>query len=99
TADRQQLRHLLGDPEPAVSFERVGGPERVALLLFAPVAIERDRGVDQFSDRNSGAPIREGGFQVREDLPRLVAMLSARDPQIRLRMLGGIDRLLLSPSL
>src|SRR5262249_24084168 len=52
--DREELGHLLRDPEAAVGLERVGGPERGALLFVAAVPVERDGGVDELADGDAG---------------------------------------------
>ena len=78
--DREQLGHLLGDPDAlGVAVERLGGPQRGALLLLAAVAVERERGVDQLADRDQRAAVFELGPRIDEELPGLVAMCADRD--------------------
>ena len=78
--NREELGHLFGDPEAAVGLEGVGGPERRALLLFAPIAVEGDGGVDQLADGDAGASVVEGrASESATIIPGLVAMDAAGD--------------------
>ena len=79
--DRQQLGHLLGHPEAAVGLEGAGGPEGGALLFVAPIAVEGDGGLGQLADGDGVAAVGEGGFDVGDDLPRLVAVGAADDAE------------------
>ena len=97
--DRQQLGHLLGDPEPAVGFERVGRPQSGALLLFAAVAIQSDGGLDQLAHRDGGAPVAEAGFRLDDDLPVGIAMCAAGDDESIAGIVGrGHGGLLVPPA-
>ena len=49
---------------PRVAVERLGGPQRGALLLLAAVAVERHRGVDQLADGDDGAAVVELGARI-----------------------------------
>ena len=95
--NRQQLRHLLGDPEPAVGLEGVGRPERGALLLLAAVAVDGDGGVDQLADRDAGAAVVEGRAELGDDLPGLVAVHAAGDAEPVAGLRRGGDGLRLGP--
>ena len=58
--DVEDLGHLLGGPDAlGVAVERLGGPERGALLLVAAVAVEREGGGDQLADGDEGAAVVE----------------------------------------
>ena len=96
--DREQLGHLLGDPEAAVGLEGVGRPERGALLLFAPVAVDGDGGVDELADGDAGAAVVEGGPELGDDLPGFVAMGAAGDVQPVAGLRGRLDGLRLGPA-
>ena len=77
----EQLGHLLGHPQAAVGLERVGRPQRGALLLLAAVAVEGDGGVDQLADGDAGAAVVEGGRSSAMISQRFVAMDAADDVQ------------------
>ena len=96
--DREDLGHLLGDPEPAVGLERVGGPQRGALLLLAPIPVDRDGRVDELADGHARAPVVECRAQLGDDLPGLVAVDAAGDAQPFAGLLRGLDRLGLGPA-
>ena len=75
----EQLGHLLGDPEPAVGLEGVGGPQRRALLLLAAVAVESEPHANQLPDRNKRTAMFEFRFRINDQLPRFVAMFPESD--------------------
>ena len=77
--EREELGGLLGDPEAlGVALERLGGPQRGALLLVAAVAVEGEGGGDQLADGDERAAMIELGSRPREQFPGLVAMLAER---------------------
>ncbi len=78
--DGQELGGLLGGPDDAgVGVERLGGPEGGALLFVAAVAIERQRGGDEFSNGDEGAALVEVGLWVDGERPGLVVVVAEGD--------------------
>ena len=68
--DAQDLGHLLGDPDAfGVAVERVGRPQRGALLLVAAVAVEREGRADQLADGDQRAAMFELGPRIDEEQP------------------------------
>ena len=85
--DAQDLGHLGRGPDAfGVAVERLGGPERGALLFLAAVAVEREGGANQLADRDRAcsdvrarAGHRRGGARARRDV------IADRDQLVRLR--------------
>ena len=87
---RRGARDLLGRPDALrVAVERLGRPERGALLLVAAVAIEGESGGNQLADRGQRAAMFESGFGIGEELPGLVAMFAKRQDLVGS---GGAER-------
>jgi hypothetical protein len=96
--DGEDLGCLLGGPDGlGLAVDGVGGPERGALLLVAPVAVERDGGGQQLADGGQGAAVVEGGPGTDEQVPVFVAVQSD-GLQVGLRRTGGGQRLVGRPA-
>ncbi len=91
--DAEHFGHLLGRPDAfGVALERFGRPQRRALLLVAPVAIERQRRGNQLADGDERAAVLELRLGVDDQLPGLVAMLPERDHLARGRLARAGER-------
>ena len=99
----QDFDHLFGGPDAlGIAVERIGRPQRRALLLVAPVALEREREREQLPDRGKGAEAFEVAPRLNREEPGLVAPVPERQvldavgrPRRRGRRLSGApgDRL------
>ena len=100
TGDRQQLGALLGGPDAlGVAVEGLGRPERGALLLVPAVLVETSSSGDQLADGRDGAVVFQVRERARQDLPRLVAVLT-KDGEVLGRSLpDGVERFTLAPAL
>ena len=96
--DADDLRDRLGHPDAVrIAVQRFGRPQRGALLLLAAVAVQRQGGRDQLSDRHECAALLEIVGQRGDDLERLVPIGAAVDHGRGIRLLGGLQRLPLVP--
>ena len=96
--DRQQVGHLLGDPQAAVGLQGIGRPQRGALLLLAAVAVEGDGRLHQLADGDGGAAVGQAGPQPGDDFPALVAMAAADDAEVAVRVGGEAHRVGVGPA-
>ena len=99
-AMRQQLGDLLGGPDAlGVAVERLGRPERGALLLVAAVAVEAcGRWRPACGWRRRVQRWSRSGARPGEELPGLVAVL-AEDGEVLGRCLpDGVERFALAPA-
>ena len=79
-ADAQDFGGRGGGPDAfGVAVERLGGPQRGALLFLAAIAVEREGDRNQLADRDQRAAMFELGPRIDEEEQGLVAMGADRD--------------------
>ena len=94
-----ELGALFGGPDAlGVAVEGLGRPQRGALLLVAAVLVEAASGGDQLADGRDGAVVLQVRERPRQDLPRLVAMLTEDGEVLGRSLPDGVERVTLAPA-